>query len=104
MDDAQRQPKMRALVAKAGAQLICRRFVDVSDLKTALYARPGSSRSRRSALPPSGSTLAITMRRSQAKRAGQHSIRLSLAYRAFYTVTGGLVEIVTVIEVNKHKY
>jgi proteic killer suppression protein len=38
------------------------------------------------------------------ERAGQHSIRLSLAYRAFYTVTDGIVEIVTVIEINKHEY
>ncbi len=38
MDDASRQPKMRALIARAGAQLIRRRFTAVFDLTPALYA------------------------------------------------------------------
>jgi predicted HTH transcriptional regulator len=37
-DDAGRHPKMKALIARAGAQLIRRRFVGVSDLTAALYA------------------------------------------------------------------
>jgi proteic killer suppression protein len=38
-------------------------------------------------------------------REGQRSVRLSLAYRAFYMTTAeGLIEIVTVLEVNKHDY
>jgi proteic killer suppression protein len=38
-------------------------------------------------------------------RDGQRSIRLSRAYRAFYVVTSeGEVEVVTVLEVNKHDY
>ncbi len=39
------------------------------------------------------------------KRKGQHSIRLSLGYRAFYTThEDGTVQLVTVIDVNKHEY
>ncbi len=39
------------------------------------------------------------------RRQGQRSIRLSRSYRAFYVVTDeGDVEIVTVLEVNKHDY
>jgi hypothetical protein len=37
-DDASRHPKMRALIGKAGAQLIRRRFTSISDLTAALYA------------------------------------------------------------------
>ena len=37
-DDAGRHPKMRALIGKAGAQLIRRRFAGVADLTGALYA------------------------------------------------------------------
>jgi proteic killer suppression protein len=38
-------------------------------------------------------------------RAGQRSIRLNKAYRAFYKISDdGEVELVEVIEVNKHKY
>ena len=37
-DDRERHPKMRALIAKAGAQLIRRRFTGIADLTTALYA------------------------------------------------------------------
>lgn len=37
-DDAHRHPKMRALINKAGAQLIRRRFIGVADLTAALYA------------------------------------------------------------------
>lgn len=38
-------------------------------------------------------------------RAGQRSIRLNKAYRAFYTLRDNReVELVEVIEVNKHKY
>ena len=37
-------------------------------------------------------------------RTGQRSIRLSLAYRAIYVVTGDAVEFVRVEEVNKHAY
>lgn len=38
-------------------------------------------------------------------RLGQRSVRLNNAYRVFYVVTAsGEIEIVTVIEVNKHKY
>jgi proteic killer suppression protein len=39
------------------------------------------------------------------KRKGQRSIRLSLAYRAFYVVKkDGSVEFVSIEEVNKHDY
>lgn len=39
------------------------------------------------------------------KRKGQRSIRLSKAYRAFYSMTkSGTMEIVSVEEVNKHEY
>ncbi|MDO8953426.1 MAG: type II toxin-antitoxin system RelE/ParE family toxin [Gammaproteobacteria bacterium] len=39
------------------------------------------------------------------KRKGQRSIRLNYAYRAFYIETSeGEIEIVTIIEVNKHDY
>ena len=39
------------------------------------------------------------------QRKGQRSIRLSKAYRAIYTiVTHGQMEIVEIIEVNKHDY
>ena len=37
-DDPHRHPKMRALIAQAGAQLIRRRFNDLNDLNAALYA------------------------------------------------------------------
>ncbi|MBI5543322.1 MAG: type II toxin-antitoxin system mRNA interferase toxin, RelE/StbE family [Deltaproteobacteria bacterium] len=38
-------------------------------------------------------------------RAGQRSIRLSRSYRAFYRITQtGEVEIVLILEVNKHDY
>lgn len=37
-DDSGRRPKMRALIGKAGAQLIRRRFVGIADLTAALYA------------------------------------------------------------------
>lgn len=37
-DDAARHPKMRALIGKAGAQLIRRRFAGVADLRGDLYA------------------------------------------------------------------
>jgi predicted HTH transcriptional regulator len=37
-DDTQRHPKMRALINKAGAQLIRRRFSGIPDLTAALYA------------------------------------------------------------------
>jgi len=37
-EDHNRHPKMRALIAKAGAQLIRRRFTRIADLTTALYA------------------------------------------------------------------
>jgi toxin HigB-1 len=37
-------------------------------------------------------------------RAGQRSVRLNRAYRAIYCVTRDGLEIVTVLEVNKHKY
>ncbi len=38
-------------------------------------------------------------------RAGQRSIRLNKAYRVFYKISDdGEVELVEVIEVNKHKY
>jgi predicted HTH transcriptional regulator len=36
-DDAQRHPKMRALIGKAGGQLIRRRFTSIPELTTALY-------------------------------------------------------------------
>ena len=37
-DDQERHPKMVQLIRKAGAQLIRRRFTDITDLNTALYA------------------------------------------------------------------
>lgn len=37
-DDKTKHPKMRALIRKAGAQLIRRRFADIPDLTAALYA------------------------------------------------------------------
>jgi len=37
-------------------------------------------------------------------RKGQRSIRLNQAYRAFYIVENGAIQLVEVIEVNKHKY
>lgn len=37
-DDKSRQPKMRALISKAGGQLIRRRFESIPDLTAALYA------------------------------------------------------------------
>ena len=38
-------------------------------------------------------------------RLGQRSVRLNKAYRAFYVLSAnGEIEIVTVIEVNKHDY
>jgi ATP-dependent DNA helicase RecG len=37
-DDNKRHPKMRALIRKAGSQLIRRRFTGISDLTAALYA------------------------------------------------------------------
>lgn len=41
----------------------------------------------------------------KGKRAGQRSIRLSIAYRAIYTtLKDGQYEIVTIEEVNKHVY
>jgi proteic killer suppression protein len=39
------------------------------------------------------------------KRVGERSIRLSKAYRAIYTIkNNGSIEIVMVLEVNKHDY
>jgi predicted HTH transcriptional regulator len=38
MDDQHRHPKMQALIGKAGAQLIRRRFNDINDLNAAIYA------------------------------------------------------------------
>lgn len=41
----------------------------------------------------------------KGKRSGQRSIRLSKAYRAIYVIDqGGKIEIVKVLEVNKHEY
>jgi proteic killer suppression protein len=37
-------------------------------------------------------------------RAGQRSIRLSKAYRAFYRIEGTTAKLVRVIEINKHRY
>jgi proteic killer suppression protein len=38
-------------------------------------------------------------------RLGQRSIKLNIAYRAIYIIkSNGELEVVTVIEVNKHKY
>jgi plasmid maintenance system killer protein len=37
-------------------------------------------------------------------RAGQRSIRLGKGYRAFYTIGGGEMKLLQVIEVNKHDY
>ena len=39
------------------------------------------------------------------KRTGQRSIRLNKAYRAFYIVDrDGKIEVIKVVEVNKHEY
>ena len=35
---------------------------------------------------------------------GQRSIRLSQAYRAFYRIANGEIELIEVLEVNKHEY
>lgn len=40
----------------------------------------------------------------KGKRQGQHSIRLSIAYRAFYRIINNTVEYVSIEEVNKHDY
>lgn len=40
----------------------------------------------------------------QGDRQGERSIRLSKSYRAIYIVEKGKVQLVTVIDVNKHKY
>ena len=41
----------------------------------------------------------------KGKRSGQRSIRLSKAYRAIYQVSSdGSIELIEVIEVNKHEY
>ncbi len=40
----------------------------------------------------------------KGKRKGQRSIRLNRAYRAFYVVSKGAAEFVSVEEVNKHEY
>ncbi len=41
----------------------------------------------------------------RGSRAGQRSIRLSKAYRAFYTEDSrGSIRIITIIEVTKHEY
>ncbi|OFZ38430.1 MAG: hypothetical protein A2504_07535 [Bdellovibrionales bacterium RIFOXYD12_FULL_39_22] len=38
-------------------------------------------------------------------RQGQRSVRLSRAYRVFYSIAeNGEIEIITVLEVNKHRY
>ena len=77
-DSRGRDPKMAALIRKAGDQLVRRRFLDIADLKTALYASlvahlqrqgmiqtrpfdeqvcPGAARkSRASSASPSGAT------------------------------------------------
>jgi proteic killer suppression protein len=40
-----------------------------------------------------------------AKRAGQRSVRLSRAYRLFYVEKlDGKLELVEIVEVNKHEY
>ena len=41
---------------------------------------------------------------TKGKRKGQRSIRLNRAYRAFYVVSKGAAEFVSVEEVNKHEY
>ena len=40
----------------------------------------------------------------KGNRKGQRSIRLSKAYRAIYIETNGKMELIEVIEVNKHEY
>ena len=41
----------------------------------------------------------------KGERKGQRSVRLNKAYRAIYVQTdNGEIELVTIIEVNKHKY
>ncbi len=41
----------------------------------------------------------------KGQRLGQRSVRLNSAYRVFYIISAsGEIEIVTIIEVNKHKY
>ncbi|MBN2143225.1 MAG: type II toxin-antitoxin system RelE/ParE family toxin [Candidatus Aureabacteria bacterium] len=40
----------------------------------------------------------------KGKRLGQHSIRLSKAYRAFYRIINDIIEYISVEEVNKHDY
>ena len=41
----------------------------------------------------------------KGERKGQRSVRLNKAYRAIYAQTAnGEIELVTIIEVNKHKY
>jgi toxin HigB-1 len=41
----------------------------------------------------------------KGKRKGQRSIRLSKAYRAIYIIdTNGVLDVINVIEVNKHDY
>ncbi len=37
-------------------------------------------------------------------RAGQRSVRLSRGYRAFYVIKADELQLVSVIEVNKHEY
>jgi proteic killer suppression protein len=37
-------------------------------------------------------------------RKGQRSIRLNIAYRAFYIMKSGVISFVEVVEVNKHEY
>ncbi len=37
-------------------------------------------------------------------REGQRSVRLSRGYRAFYVLRNGEVQLVSVIQVNKHEY
>ncbi|HEX7478909.1 MAG TPA: hypothetical protein VF331_13975 [Polyangiales bacterium] len=37
-------------------------------------------------------------------REGQRSVRLNRGYRAFYVIKDGEVQLVSVIEVNKHEY
>jgi toxin HigB-1 len=40
----------------------------------------------------------------QGQRAGQRSVRLNRAYRVIYELVAGEVQIVRVLDVNKHKY
>ena len=40
----------------------------------------------------------------KGKRAGQRSIRLNKAYRAIYIEKDGELEVIEVLEVNKHEY